>query len=387
MRATLTLFFGLFYAALLIPGAQMLFGFAAEEKLHGVEATTQPPFPDFTLERLLSEEFQHELNIWWNRSIGFRGFFVRTDNQINFSLFRELSAEYASPLVLGTNNDVFEKLYIDHANGADIVSDKRLEKLAESVAELQRRLEARGIPFLLLISPSKASIYPESVPERFRDPNAPDAKATNYARILPFLAERGVHVVDGRKLFEEWKGREPYRLFPRSGTHWSQFAACRIAAIVLGNLRDRGVNLGPLECEPSEVKSQPEPFDRDLADLCNVWHPEKMFDALPYPLPSKQASSTTAPDPTRSKVLFIGGSFLWSVFHYLDLEQVYSRRDMFYYFSRRFRFPGGSEERIKRDELDWGADIFSNDAVIVEVNEATLHTLGYGFVSDALRHL
>lgn len=373
----------LFFVLTALPGTQLLFGYSKEEKLHGVEENVATAAPRLHPEAFFAERFQRALEKWWDENIGFRGHLVRTDNQLNFDLFGEISASYASPLVVGLRNSLFEKLYIEHENGMGYVPEKRLQNLARRLIRVQELLKAKGIDFLLLISPSKASIYREDIPARYLDADAKKIPS-NYERLLPMLYSAGVNLVDGRALLEKWKSESAVPVFPKGGTHWTQYTACRISAEVVKKLSSlSGEALVEPPCAPLETKSIPDPFDRDLADLANLWDPTPIYEQLTYPvLPEMERRPPL--DSTRPHMLFIGGSFLWSLFLYLDAYQVYSERDMFYYYNRRFHFPGDLVSDIARKDLDWANDILKHKYIVVEVNEITMHTLGSGFLEDAL---
>ena len=373
-----------FFILTALPGAQYLFRFAKEEKLHGVEEETVEAPPSPTKASFLSEEYQRTYESWLSRNIGFRGYFVRTDNEINFRLFHEISSNYASPLVLGKNNTLYEKLYIDALNGAGVTSDKNLRRIVRRVRRLQGLLEKRGITLLVFLTPSKAGIYPENIPERYLLADRPTDEESNYTRLASMLRSAGVRTLDSRKLLRTWKKDAAQPLFARGGTHWTQLTACRVTEALMNDFRPIAPAIPPIRCEPLESRALPDPFDRDLADLCNLRDSAPLYETLLYPAVEPNLS---APPADRPKMLFVGGSFLWSVFFYLDAFQAYSERDMFYYYSRRFHYPENIVTPIDRKKLDWEHDVLQNQFIVIEVNEANVQSLGSGFVEDALNTL
>jgi len=373
-----------FFVVSALPGAQTIWRFAKEEKLHGVEEEVLEAAPAPSRSAFLSEQYQRSFESWLSRNIGFRAYFVRTDNQINFSLFHEISSNYASPLVLGKDNVLFEKLYIDALNGDGYVSDKNLRRITRRVRRLQELLEKRGVTLLIFLTPSKAGIYPEKIPPQYLSPDRPPDEQSNYARLASMLKESDVNLLDARALLQEWKNTAEQPLFARGGTHWTQLTACRVSESLMDRLRPLAPEIPALRCTPLESRSVPDPFDRDLADLCNLRDSSPLYETLLYPAVEPNLSD---PPPGRPKMLFVGGSFLWSVFFYLDAFQVYSERDMFYYYSRRFHYPGNIVTPINRKELNWDDDVFGHQFIVIEVNEANIQNLGSGFVEDALSKL
>lgn len=370
----------------LLPGLQMLFSFSREEPLHGVEEPEKSVLPEFSLDAIRSDRFQKGVESWFSHNLGYRPTLVRTDNQINYSVFNEISASYASPLVVGKSNALFEKLYIDSYAGRWFVPDKVLERSARKLEDLQNGLKERGIGFLLLITPSKASIYPELIPDAYREPDFDYEKASNYHRFIPMLNRHRINVLDGHATLEQMKSAQATPLFAKGGTHWTENTACIVSKQMFAQLQEiTGKPQPSVQCDPTEIRPIPDPFDRDLADLSNVLDPSPFYEQLPYPVAAPGFAAQSG--QSRPKMLFIGGSFLWSVFHYLDEQQTYETRDMFYYFSRRFHYPGDHVEPINKGKLDWENDVFRNDIIVLEVNESSIHQLGSGFIAPALKAL
>ena len=79
-----------FVLLLLLPTAQMTFKPFRLVPLNGAEI--RPERPAFSWHSFISGEFQKQFDDWFSTVLGFRGHLVRSDNQLNFSLFRELSS-------------------------------------------------------------------------------------------------------------------------------------------------------------------------------------------------------------------------------------------------------------------------------------------------------
>ena len=73
---------------LFIPLIQKEFPFFKEKPLKGVFILTAKP--DSMLKNRFSGEYQNQYEKHFNDSLGFRPFFVRLNNQINFSLFNTI---------------------------------------------------------------------------------------------------------------------------------------------------------------------------------------------------------------------------------------------------------------------------------------------------------
>lgn len=141
-----------------------------EPALHGV---VEPiPKPALSLESWWDGRFQRQVQGsggaegWIDRHVGLRPVWIKTDNQINFSLFREIP-RHAGPqdITLGKNNWLYEEDYVTSFIGREIAPDKQLRQYASDLRQLQDELKRRGITMLLVISPSKAIHYPEYLPD------------------------------------------------------------------------------------------------------------------------------------------------------------------------------------------------------------------------------
>ena len=103
---------------------------------------------------------------------------------------------------------------------------------------------------------------------------------------------------------------------------------------------------------------------------------------------------TPAAEAYKPKVLFVGTSFLFQVMDILDLVKFYEKRQMYFYFRKNYSFAlsksgKGAKSRtpIDRDSLDWEDAVFSNDVIVLEVNEGSIPILGHGFIEAAIEKL
>ena len=374
-----------FMLCLILPGVQLKFGIVEEERLHGVEASTPTLMPSFSMQGFADESFQRHFDRWFQDHIGFRGHFIRTDNQLNLSLFSEMSSNYGSPLVLGSQNTLFEKLYQDDFNQENRISGAKVDALAEKIARAAKLLNARGVPLLIMLSPSKTTVYREDIPRRYIDERV-DRSNSNYDLLGSALRKHGVPFFDGVAFTLQLKATSPYRVFPKSGTHWSQHTSCLVVEQLTARLATLlQKQLHSPRCNPPELRQIPEPFDRDLADLSNIWNVSRFFTELPYPPPQQPASEH--PELYQPRLIFIGGSFLWTIFRSFEQSEIYSERTLLYYFKRAFHFPSGSSNPISAKQYNWQQQLPGIDAVVLEINEANIHQAGGGSIGDIIRDL
>jgi hypothetical protein len=329
---------------------------------------------------LVKGKFQNSVEQWLKQNIGFRGFFVKLDNQINYSLFNEFSRNHPRKIILGKNKYLFEEPYVDGYNRKNLVPVQELEAKTSSLRQLQDQLLKRNVNMLLVITPSKATLYPEYIPERYivRDNLS---RQDNYEAMLPILKRYGVNFIDGRQIFLDLKRRSVPLLFTSSGSHWSLYGGYLFTEKLIERIeRLLGKRLVHIKCRKIVPSREPIELDKDIARLGNILFTRTLFTEYLYPetYPDAPAGSY------RPHILMVGTSFCWNIIPYLESSRVYSRFDFYYYFNTDFSFPGKIQTPIDRDHVNWERDVFTRDIILIEINEIALSEMGFGFIEAAL---
>ena len=385
MRPPPTLLIAAFLALLALPGLQMRFRFVPEVALGGVRV--EPKKPPLTLSGWWQGEFQSQAEDWFNDHVGFRGHAVRTDNQIGLSLFREASSNAVDHVILGKRMMLYTDIYVTTYDGVDPFLDGDLRAATGHLRRLQDALARRGTAFVFLISPNKAVIYPEYLPEGFVRPVGQRPK-TAYERMLPMLRSEGVHVVDGHAILLEEKARSPYPLFPPGGVHWNRYAAAVVLRQAWQHLGQQlGRPLVDLRTRAIVEDDTPSHKDQeaDAVGLLNAWQVSHADWRFPRP----DLFVEDGGDAFRPKLVVVGDSF-WRVPASIieNLGMVAPRSGFLYYFNQ----PGGPEGPEEQDADDimqgvsW-ADVLTADAIIIETNESGIGHAGWGFIEAALKRL
>lgn len=353
-----------------------------ESSLFGWEV--KPEIPDFSLKGLWGGTWQTGLEKRLAIYLGLRPIFIRIDNQINYSLFDEISSKYPSRIILGNDKWLFEKPYIDSFNKLDAVPLAVLEKQIQSLGKLQTALSARGILFLFVITPSKASIYPEYINPKYLIPNRQE-KETNYEKFIPLSDKYRINYLDGHQFFMEQKKESPYLLYPRSGTHWNYYSCYLFTVELIARLAKMlNKELQTIECKAITLRNFPVGSEKDLAEFSNIIFTKSLYGQYPNPEIAPSPNSKMVFHP---KMLFVGTSYLWPLFNYMDTYQIYSQRVFYYYYAKKYLYPQGSNSPIDKRLESLQKEILSQDVIIIESNEAGLGDIGFGFVEGALKAL
>lgn len=381
-RTTLEWLFLLAFAMVLVTPLVVMLKHAKQsssiDELGGVELAAA--LPTLTTQGALDGTFQSAFDRWFAKHLGIRKALIRADNQLNYSLF----SLTATGTVLGKDNFLFEPNYIEEFNNMRPMSDLQLQTFVEKLSRLRSLLRARSVHFLVMLTPSKAAMYSEHIPERLL---VSPTRADTYDRFTKLVRAQSLPLFDTVPLVRRLKAESPYPVFPPGGAHWSKYVSCKAGEAFTDQLQALlGREVPKLRCDPPLIKTKASGVDRDLAQLANLWR-RNSFDV---PLPSPRVRVESAKDAYRAKLLFIGDSFLWSFFEALERKLAYASRDFFYYYKSHDRFRARRRALpkvpIDRAAIDW-SHILSRDAIVLEMNEFNIRDVGYGFVDDALQHL
>ena len=369
----------IFLAMSALPLLQSSFRLFPDVKAHGAEMRAL--LPSFTLKAFWDGAFQTQCEKWLSKTIGFRGVFVRTDNQINLSLFREFSSSSRFQLVLGKDNYLYGWSYVKYYMEPKAFSDERMNAIVRRLKRVQNALRARDKGFLLLISPSKATLYEEGLPEEYRRRKSP--LPSNYDRMMPLLRQAKINVLDSVSMLRDLKA-QGVTAFSRGSTHWTFSSACLVAAEIKRQLEGQtGERYPAIPCSPTHHRATPVAQDMDLATLSNLWSTNQFSEPLTYPNPiasTKNASKI----PTMS---IVGSSFMWAILHYLDAYKMYSDRAFFYYFNTKHTYPPTRPTPVRRDTFNFDTEILDRDLVLIEVNESVITSVGFGVLPALVKHL
>jgi hypothetical protein len=367
-----------FGVAISLPILHKATGFPPNKPLVGVETAAKRP--EKTWSAWWDGKMQAGFEARLNQRIGLRGLMVRTANQINFSLFGVVPTRRGTNVTRGRNGFWFEGVYVDEYGKPGGRPEEDLRITSANVRRLQEHLEADGIGFVLVISPSKAEVYPEHLPEG-TDVEGRAGRRSNYDNLIGHLRRDGVNLIDAHELFREWRG-DPATpmLFTRGGTHWNQYGAARVVELLCQRLREQtGKDMPSIRVTGATTNSMIVGADNDLVDLLNLWTRRRLAGPQTHPVVER------LPGTYEPNLLFVGDSFVFTLTGIMDQHRLYARRDTYYYFNRQFFYPEQPEQPIDRKRLDVLADVRSRDAVVFEINEYWLPKIGFGFMGEALK--
>ena len=334
---------------------------------------TPPINASWTWEGMMSGSWQKAFEAKLSADVPARSVFIRFHNQLYYSLFSK-SFMYSEALIIGKNNFIFEKKYLEkYCNSSRASYTKaRFKQWANELKAIENYFSQQGKYFVFLITPSKASYYPEYLPAQY--PCAMRSKRPDYYLAINSLKSAGVRYVDGSAITLKNKEKYGQLLYPRGGTHWSSLAAMLTLEELIKRLRHSESKL-PLPNYRYRVDKEPERVDKDLIQLAHLIFPYKDYNVPHITFPSPNFFSHTP-----LSVAVIGGSFLITLSELMLKSNLVSSVDHFFYFDRaHFDY----KQYMPTNSLDGYLDnnnmknftaIFNSDIIILEENESLLQS-------------
>ena len=169
--------------------------------------------------------------------------FIRVINEIYLRGF------HLAPVgvLIGPHLSLIEPAYLEEYCLVRHEADE-LRPFVQDLRRFQDFCASQGTAFVLVITPSKATLYPENMPAGWLRRYHPGPR--DYDHLLPLLRERGIHYVDGHRLTTELKARPPVPVFPIGGIHWGDPTALATTNAALGVLAGQGLPVGRSETTP-----------------------------------------------------------------------------------------------------------------------------------------
>ena len=217
--------------------------------------------------RAAFEDWRHfsaRLDDWMNDHVGFRKSLIL----LYLGLRRSLDIEDRTNGVRGTDGWLFgaEDGALSMHRGLDPFTPGEAKAWIRAVSELQRRAEARGARFAVLIAPNKHTVYPEHLSHQPR-------RLGGLSRLetLEALAPaNGIRFVSPRRRLLEAKQRR--QMYYKTDTHWTSAGAFVAYRQLMESLEDAGMALRTVA--EGQLESREVEHEGDLYGLLGIEHGE-----------------------------------------------------------------------------------------------------------------
>ncbi len=315
--------------------------------------------------------FQAQFDRYIEDHIGFRNFFVRLNNQIDFSLFDKANAD---GVVVGKDKMLYEYDYIRAYTGGDFVGERFIDKKLRRLKFLQRHLKNNfDIDFILMFEPSKARVYPDYIHDRFLEDGF---STTNYDTYKRKAQQLGVRFIDLNQYFLQLKDTIRYPLYPKYGIHWSEHTMTFVAD-TLTRLIESVRNIELPEYEVSEIRISDSLADSDY----DVGKTINLLWQLPHqPMPYPVFSFNDDQQAQKPMVLAVADSYYWNFFNTRIPKHLFANED-FWYFNARV-YPDTYFGERWTHELDLRQETEKQDVILLSVTDRFMYKFDWGFVDQ-----
>lgn len=314
-----------------------------------------------------SGKYQEEKETYLNSMFGLRSLFVRLNNQIGYSLFNKVNA---NGVIVGKENYLYEKSYIDAYTGSDFLGEDSITNTLNNLKFIADNLHKMNKQFILVFAPGKASYYPEYIPDNY----LPVLQKTNYKSFSEGAKKHGLEIIDFNRWFIDNKNKSKYPLYPKYGIHWSIYG-CAIAAdsIVRKIEQLRHINVPNLYFKTVSLE-KPKDIDYDLADGMNLLF---KLNSFKYAYPTVLIENSIG--KIKPRVLTISDSFYWGMYN-MQISKCFSKHHFWYY--NKVVYPESFKQELLTDHLDLKLEIKNHDVIILMVTEANLKNIGWGSIQN-----
>lgn len=357
-------------ALMLVPGLQGFFQVFPEKELHGDFAEIEKPF--LNGENWFDGSYQEKMDPYIEQHIGFHNGLVRLNNQINYSIFCKPLAE---GVVKGKNGQLYEHDYIRAWTGKDFVGEKALDKKLRQFRFLQQYLkDSLDIDLVLVLEPGKASVYPEDIPHRFKKAEEGN---TNYEFIRKRAIELGINLIDFNDYFMKIRDTVEYPLYPRYGTHWSEFAMWYAADSLINYIEKiRDIDLPEVVKDKPEISKELRSTDYDVGATLNLIT-KLPHEPMPYPVFHFPEGDT---GKYRPMVLAVADSYYWNFFNTRIPKNLFANEAFWYFYKQVYPDTYHGEKYI--DDIDVKEEIEKQEVIFFMATERFLYKFDRGFVDD-----
>jgi hypothetical protein len=338
-------------------------GLPPDWKPAGVERPA--PMPSLRPRSLMSGNFGVEFERHFAQKFGVRGYGIRLAHQLSWDFFGTLPPTGGTIVDRGKDHGLFEHEYSRHHVHRYEMKKKEAVEFAARMATLKEHLAKRGIPLVVCISPSKAAVYPEYLPDDLAPSAGEEGNTPARDLLVKHLRHAHVAVVDSRARFKKMK-KDGVPLFARNGTHWNAYGAQRIFNTVVSVARRQNPSLPPVPKVIGHVAAAPLRTDHDLSALYNMIRYPYTEKAVPYPVFEESATNISH----RLRILGVGDSFSFQLADAMGRCGAVESFRLLYYNKADYRFAWSPDERPRENKAEHHRQP-SFDARHFDIDEAT----------------
>lgn len=367
MKRKYTVIFIFIMIMLFIPMLQQILKVVTIDDLNG--SYTEYKQPKFTYAAWKDGKFQEEEENYINQNFGFRNLFVRLNNQLYYTFFKEAKA---NSVIVGKNNYLFEVKYIEAYLGKDFLGKEAIEQKIKKLSAINEFLKSKGKDLIFVTAAGKGSYYPEYIPDRYYKRIKKIEGKTNLEIYNKLFKKYNINNIDFNQWFCDMKDTSSHTLFPKTGTHWSMYGSAIAADSLIRYIEKlRNIKLNHIVLSDIEKSNIPKQKDNDIEKGMNLIFPIRNTE-LSYPKISFTNTGTS-----NEKVMVVSDSYFMHMYFQGVSENAFNDGDFLYYFKRLHR---GGKQITEPINLDY--ELANHDVFIIMSTEATRPSCDWNFTND-----
>lgn len=188
-------------------------------------------------------DIRSEMKSWFEDHIGFRDKFVSLNSAVKYNIFHQSPSEKVH---IG-NDGWFYYTYDNNlaiSTGKYPLSEETLAAILQNHLAVQRKLQARGIDYVVVLPTSKVSIYPEHM--RY---GSGEVRTTPVDIVADYL-EKNSDLKVVRLKEELLEAKKSEQVFYKTDTHWNQYGAYVAYRKIIEDMRQWGLcNSKPIDVD------------------------------------------------------------------------------------------------------------------------------------------
>lgn len=206
-----------------------------------------------------NKEFPNKASEYFSEHFGLRHDLIQLYNAWKVELLKESSNP---KVVLGKDGWLFLRDTLDHFDKIPLTNDE-LDHWVDTLEQQSKWVEDQGSDFLFVLTPTKATIYPEFIPKNWKS-----QRSSHADQIVAHLKKNSeVKILDLRKVLLGKKSEG--LLYDKTDTHWNDRGAAIAASVILGEI----------QIESKQVSSHEFELQDDFAgDLSNLLMMQSKFN-------------------------------------------------------------------------------------------------------------
>lgn len=231
-------------------------------ELAGVSETNE--FPQLNFENVWNGNWGYKYNMWFADNFPYRSTVVELYNVYKYSALNEITNTW----IMGKDGWMYNEADSERWALDELVcAEEEINDFAQKVAFVQNYLESQGKSYIYILTPVKASVYPEYLPLRYQFGNLQQSDRTELLRLKTAFDTYGVNYYDAYT--DMLLLKDSMDVYYKTGHHWSVQACATIMNNVIQQINENpNIELPNIEIIGLEEKYYFD--DRDILNIANL---------------------------------------------------------------------------------------------------------------------